>query len=228
MGTLLDCGPLFVCSLAALFWKTRLLSILSAFWLLIILFWNAANCFLIHTARRIIDYDILLQVLPEAGHALDALPEYGIIVVVAGMAGTAALTVWLFRSQRRFALRQSKRVPAVILLLIIALFSLSTGYYCATRYDMDRRRGWMSIPAWKSAWEIWYDRQESRSAPVGPPREALAADRQAMAALGLLRTSPPPGPPLPFRNIILVAVDCLLYTSPSPRARRLSRMPSSA
>ena len=209
LGTLLDCGPLFICSLAALFWKTRLLSILSAFWLLIILFWNAANCFLIHTARRIIDYDILLQVLPEARHALDALPEYGIIVVVAGVAGTAALTVWLFRSQRRFALRQSKRVPAVILLLIIALFSLSTGYYCATRYDMDRRRGWMSIPAWKSAWEIWYDRQESRSAPVGPPREALAADRQAMAALGLLRTSPPPGHPLPFRNIILVAVESL-------------------
>ena len=185
LGTLLDCGPLFVFSLAALFWKTRLLNILSAFWLLIILVWNAANCFLIHTARRIIDYDILLQVLPEARHALDALPEYGIVVVVAGAAGAAALTAWLVRSQRRFALRRSKRVPAVMLLLLIAMSALATGYYCATRYDMDRRRGWMSIPAWKSAWEIWYDRQESRSAPVGPPREALAADRQAMAALGL-------------------------------------------
>lgn len=114
------------------------------------------------------------------------------------MAGTAALTVWLFRSQRRFALRQSKRVPAVILLLIIALFSLSTGYYCATRYDMDRRRGWMSIPAWKSAWEIWYDRQESRSAPVGPPREALAADRLGHGRVRPVADKSSSGTPLTF------------------------------
>ena len=209
LGTLLDCGPLFVFSLAALFWKTRLLNILSAFWLLIILVWNAANCFLIHTARRIIDYDILLQVLPEARHALDALPEYGIVVVVAGAGGAAALTAWLVRSQRRFALRRSKRVPAVMLLLLIAMSALATGYYCATRYDMDRRRGWMSIPVWKSAWEIWYDRQESRSAPVGPPRVPAASDREAMTALGLWRTCPPQAQARSFRNIILLAVESL-------------------
>ena len=209
LGTLLDCGPLFVFSLAALFWKTRLLNILSAFWLLIILVWNAANCFLIHTARRIIDYDILLQVLPEARHALDALPEYGIVVVVAGAGGAAALTAWLVRSQRRFALRRSKRVTAVMLLLLIAMSALATGYYCATRYDMDRRRGWMSIPVWKSAWEIWYDRQESRSAPVGPPRVPAASDREAMTALGLWRTCPPQAQALSFRNIILLAVESL-------------------
>ena len=203
LGTLLDCGPLFVFSLAALFWKTRLMNILSGFWLLTILFWNAANCFLIHTARRIIDYDILLQVLPEAPHALDALPKYGIVVVLVGAAGATALTVWLIRSQRRFTLRRSKRVPAVILLLLISLSASATGYYCATRYDMDRRRGWMSIPVWKSAWEIWYDRQESRSAPVGPPREPSATDREIMISLGLWRVSPPQAQGLSFRNVIL-------------------------
>ena len=37
-----------------------------------------------------------------------------------------------------------------------------------------------------------------------------------------------PNQTAPVRKVVLLSYDCLLYTSPSPRDRQKSRMPSSA
>ena len=48
------------------------------------------------------------------------------------------------------------------------------------------------------------------------------ADNEARAKLRMIRTSPQK------LNLVAQLIRCLLYTSPSPRDKRQSRMPSSA
>ena len=54
--------------------------------------------------------------------------------------------------------------------------------------------------------------------PIATPEQAAASEPQQEQT----------EPAIPEPGDVVVSFDCLLYTSPSPRARQKSRMPSSA
>ena len=80
----------------------------------------------------------------------------------------------------------------------------------------------------RAAWDSWVEQGDRWTTPVTPAE--IAAARDGEWAIYLTEDKPAPRDwfPADLRGVDVLCLACLLYTSPSPRDRTRSRMPSSA
>lgn len=213
LGTFLDAAPLFLLILLHLLrGRGVLVPLLAAGYFLVVTLWNLTNACLLLTARRVVDFTLLREVLPEWQFAFAALnPRAGILtfcgVAVCGMAA------WLlFRALRAFPAaseRGTRRRAFAFFGMLSLLCVAATGYYGLTEYDMERRRGWRIAPVWRHVWTLGLETVRTQGARPAVTPEFSPADRERLGAAGLWRGSPDGGAAGPIRNVIIICIESL-------------------
>lgn len=213
LGTLLDAGPLFLLVLLHLLrGRGVLVPLLAAVYFLVISLWNLTNACVLFTARRVVDFTLMREVLPEWQFAFAVLSPRAGILTFCGVAACGIAAVFLFRGLRALPSapeRRTRRRALAVFGMLSLLSVAATGYYGLTEYDMERRRGWRSAPVWRHAWTLGLEMMRTQAARPAAAPKFQPADRERLGAAGLWRDSPDGGAAEPVRNVIIVCIESL-------------------